>query len=118
MKPYSLDELILKQNNNCYYCKCEMTRLKDAKEFLPTNATIEHLLDKWASPGHRKINSAANTVAACSGCNNTRGAVRNRIARDYYKSVAQKKGIKLAVASTSSKNLLKMFGRVPQHLFN
>jgi 5-methylcytosine-specific restriction endonuclease McrA len=84
----------------------------------PQQATLEHLIDKWSSPKHRKIECSSNLVAACFHCNNSRGAVRNRIARDYYKRKASEKGIKLAVASTSSRNLYSMFGPVPQQLFN
>lgn len=80
-------------------------------------ATIEHLIDKWSSPKHIKIETSSNLVAACFKCNNTRGAIRNKIARDYYKMKAKEKGIKLAVASTSSRTLYKMFGPVPQNLF-
>jgi uncharacterized protein YaaW (UPF0174 family) len=83
----------------------------------PMQATVEHLVDKWSSPKHQKIESASNLVAACFQCNNSRGAARNRIARDYYKAQAAKKSMKLAVASTSSRDLYKMFGPVPQTLF-
>jgi len=83
----------------------------------PQLATVEHLVDKWSSPKHRKISVHTNLVAACFQCNNSRGASRNRIARDYYKQQAARKGIKLHVASTSSKFLYSMFGAVPQHLF-
>jgi uncharacterized protein YaaW (UPF0174 family) len=81
-------------------------------------ATVEHLIDKWSSPKHMKIELSSNLVAACYRCNNSRGAARNRIARDYYKSQAAKRNMKLAVASTSSKTLYRLFGPVPQHLFN
>jgi hypothetical protein len=101
------------QNNKCYYCKCEMEESLSS----PYHATIEHLLDKWSSPQHEKIQNTSNLVAACHRCNNARGAVRNRIARAYYKDLAMKRGMKLAVASTSSKTLYKLFGPVPQHLF-
>lgn len=110
----NLFSLIKQQNNKCYYCKCEMNRTKKS----PQLATIEHLLDKWSSPGHVKIEGPSNLVAACFHCNNTRGAKRNRIARDYYKAEAAKRGMKLAVASTSSKILYKLFGPIPQQLFN
>jgi 5-methylcytosine-specific restriction endonuclease McrA len=83
----------------------------------PQQATVEHLIDKWSSPGHNKIEESSNLVAACYKCNNSRGAIRNRIARDYYKRRATERGMKLAVASTSSRNLYKMFGPVPQQLF-
>lgn len=83
----------------------------------PAQATLEHLVDKWSSPKHQKIELPCNLVAACFKCNNDRGANRNRIARDYYKSQAQKKNMKLAVASTSSKVLYSLFGPVPQNLF-
>jgi uncharacterized protein YaaW (UPF0174 family) len=81
-------------------------------------ATVEHLVDKWSSPKHNKIEHTSNLVAACFQCNNSRGVKRNRIARSYYKMVVAKRGIKLAVASTSSKVLYSMFGPVPQTLFD
>ena len=110
----TLDTLITCQNNKCHYCNCEMNREKKS----PQLATVEHLVDKWSSPKHRKIELESNLVAACHHCNNSRGAKRNRIARDYYKKLVAKQGINLAVASTSSKILYSMFGSVPQHLFN
>lgn len=109
----NLSGLICKQGNKCYYCGCEMNRINHS----PQLATVEHLVDKWSSPKHRKIESESNLVAACFQCNNSRGAARNRIARDYYKSKASQKGVKLAVASTSSSKLYSLFGPVPQHLF-
>ena len=84
----------------------------------PQQATLEHLIDKWSSPKHRKIECPTNLVAACFQCNNSRGSIRNRIARSYYKSKASAKGMKLAVASTSSQKLYSLFGPVPQQLFN
>ena len=107
-----LDSLITGQGNKCHYCNCEMNRENKS----PQLATVEHLVDKWSSPKHRKIEVASNLVAACFQCNNSRGAARNRIARNYYKMVVAERGIKLAVASTSSKVLYSMFGSVPQHL--
>jgi 5-methylcytosine-specific restriction endonuclease McrA len=83
----------------------------------PFQATIEHLVDKWSSPKHNRSDDESNLVAACFQCNNSLGAARNRIARDYYKTQAAKKSMKLAVASTSSKALYKLFGPVPQNLF-
>jgi uncharacterized protein YaaW (UPF0174 family) len=83
----------------------------------PQLATVEHLIDKWSSPKHIRIEDSSNLVAACFQCNNSRGNARNRIARDYYKLQAAKKSMKLAVASTSSKTLYKLFGPVPQNLF-
>lgn len=109
-----LDSLISLQNNKCYYCTCGMNTIKQS----PQSATVEHIIDKWSSPKHRKIEDESNLVAACFECNNTRGAARNRIARAYYKRLAGKRGIKVAVGSTSSKVLYSMFGQVPQHLFN
>ena len=109
----TLTSMIVRQNNKCYYCKCKMDNVKKS----PIQATVEHLIDKWSSPGHKKIESASNLVAACFQCNNSRGAARNRIARDYYKSQAAKKSMKLAVASSSSRSLFKLFGPVPQTLF-
>lgn len=101
------------QGNKCYYCSCEMNNVNIS----PQLATVEHLVDKWSSPKHRKIEDDSNLVAACFQCNNSRGAARNRIARDYYKKCAVKKSIKLAIASTSSRDLYKLFGQVPQNLF-
>jgi hypothetical protein len=109
-----LYNLILSQDNKCHYCNCEMNREQKSLK----QATIEHLVDKWSSPKHMKIEIASNLVAACFQCNNYRGAIRNRIARNYYKKQASRQGIKLAVASTSSKKLYSLFGSIPQHLFN
>lgn len=109
----TLSELIIKQNNKCHYCNCEMH--SDIKH--PQRATTEHLIDKWSSPKHNKIESESNLAAACWQCNNSRGSIRNKIARAYYKGEASKKKIKLNVPSTSSKQLYSMFGPVPQHLF-
>ena len=108
-----LFSLVTRQNNKCYYCACEMNKTNKS----PQQATLEHLVDKWSSPKHRKIEAESNLVAACFNCNNSRGAVRNRIARDYYKRKAMEKGMKLAVASTSSGTLYSLFGPVPQQLF-
>jgi uncharacterized protein YaaW (UPF0174 family) len=108
-----LVSLITKQNNKCYYCACEMNQTPRS----PQQATVEHLLDKWSSPRHKKIEDASNLVAACFQCNNSRGAIRNRIARDYYKRRAMERGVKLAVASTASRVLYSLFGPVPQQLF-
>ena len=108
-----LSGLISKQGNKCYYCNCEMNNVNKS----PQLATVEHLIDKWSSPKHVRIDKASNLVAACFQCNNSRGAARNRIARDYYKNQATKKSMKLAVASTSSRTLYKLFGPVPQNLF-
>ncbi len=109
-----LSTLILRQNNKCCYCGCEMNAIKKS----PQQATVEHVIDKWSSPGHKKIELSSNLAAACFKCNNSRGAARNRVARDYYKLKAAEKGIKMAVTSTSSKDLFLKFGPVPQHLFN
>ena len=105
-----LHKLVAAQCGLCHYCKCKM-------ETGHTQPTVEHLVDKWSSPGHIKIEDRSNLVAACHRCNNSRGNARNMIARSYYKSCAVKKGIKMAVQSTSSKTLFKMFGPVPQELF-
>ena len=110
----TLFSLVSSQSNKCYYCDCEMNRIKKSQQF----TTLEHLTDKWSSPKHVKIELDSNLVAACWNCNNSRGAARNRIARSYYKSQATKKSMKLAVASTSSRTLYSLFGPVPQHLFN
>jgi hypothetical protein len=85
---------------------------------LDNSATVEHLKDKWASKSHRKIEDENNVVAACFKCNNTRGNKRNVIARKYYQCVINQKNLKLKAASISSSELYKLFGPVPQHLFN
>lgn len=110
----TLSTLIERQCNKCYYCQCEMNR--DLKS--PRHSTVEHLVDRWSSPKHNRSNAGSNLVAACFGCNNSRGNIRNRIARDYYKTQAAKRSMKLAVASTSSRQLYKLFGPIPQHLFS
>jgi len=109
-----LSTLISQQNNKCYYCSCEMNSVKNSSQ----QATVEHLIDKWSSPKHVKIDTPDNLVAACYRCNNSRGANRNRIARTYYKMQATKKSMKLRVSAISSKTLYKMFGPVPQNLFD
>lgn len=109
-----LSALMESQGNKCYYCGCQMNTVQKS----PHQATLEHLIDKWSSPNHIKIESSSNLVAACFDCNNTRGNSRNRIARNYYKIQATKRNIKIAIASTSSRSLYKLFGPVPQHLFN
>ena len=113
MTTVTLAELIQKQNNRCHYCACLMTREQKS----PHHATLEHLQDKWASPGNRKIESASNLVAACFQCNNSRGNARNVIARNYYRKQANKRQMKLAVASTPSQVLYSLFGPVPSSLF-
>lgn len=112
-----LQSLITKQCNQCYYCKVEMT-IKDSTKFKPTDATTEHLIDKWGSPKHQKIESEDNLVAACFQCNNTRGSIRNAIARRYYQEIINKYGMKVKAANISSKKLYKKFGPVPQELLN
>lgn len=109
-----LMERVKSQNNKCHYCNCDMNDIVGS----PQQATIEHLVDKWSSPKHKKIETISNLVAACSHCNNQQGISRNSIARNYYKQCANKKKIKLSVSSTSSKTLYQMFGPVPQHLFD
>jgi hypothetical protein len=83
----------------------------------PQQATREHLIDKWSSPRHKKINTPGNLVAACQCCNASRGAVRNIIARNYYKTLAVGRKMKASVDSTSSEKLYSLFGAVPQELF-
>ena len=85
-----LSLLVKSQDGKCHYCNCQMNTTKKS----PNQATLEHLVDKWSSPKHIKIESLDNLVAACIECNNTRGSVRNRIARDYYKIQASKKRMK------------------------
>ncbi len=106
-------KLIVKQNNKCYYCNCEMCETQNS----PQQATIEHLVDKWSSPKHIKNNDESNLVAACFSCNNSRGAIRNKIARDYYKKQAINRNMKVTIAAISSKKLYSLFGPVPQNLF-
>lgn len=113
-----LQSLIIKQCNQCYYCKVQMT-IKDNTKFKPTeptDATIEHLIDKWSSPKHQKIESEDNIVAACYQCNNTRGSIRNSIARKYYQQIINKYGMKLKAANICSRELYKKFGAVPQEI--
>lgn len=110
-----LQSLITKQCNQCYYCKVEMT-IKDSIKFKTTDATTEHLIDKWSSPKHRKIESEDNLVAACFQCNNTRGSIRNAIARRYYQEIINKYKMKVKAANISSEKLYKKFGPVPQEL--
>lgn len=110
-----LQSLITKQCNKCYYCKVEMT-IKDSTKFKPTDATTEHLIDKWSSSKHRKIESEDNLAAACFQCNNTRGSIRNTIARRYYQEIITKYGMKVKAANISSEKLYKKFGPVPQEL--
>lgn len=112
-----LQSLITKQCNQCYYCKVQMTT-KDSTKFKPTDATTEHLIDKWSSPKHCKIESEENMVAACFQCNNTRGAIRNSIARKYYQQMINKYDMKIKAANVSSAELYKKFGAVPQELLN
>jgi hypothetical protein len=91
--------------------------LTDCTRAHPQQATVEHLIDKWSSPKHIKIEDASNLVAACYTCNNTRGNARNKIARNYYKQLNGVRQKKIQAASTSSNQLYKMFGPVPQELF-
>jgi 5-methylcytosine-specific restriction endonuclease McrA len=111
----TLVSLITKQHCKCHYCGVVM--LTDCVRGDPHQATVEHLIDKWSSPKHIKIEDESNLVAACFLCNNTRGNTRNKIARSYYKQLITAKQLKINAASTNSKQLYKMFGPVPQHLF-
>jgi 5-methylcytosine-specific restriction endonuclease McrA len=107
----SLTTLVLEQNCKCHYCGTVMEHSGTKR------ATVEHLVDKWSSPKHRKIEDDSNRVAACFTCNNTRGNARNRIARNYYQDQIGRRGLKMKAASTASAQLYKMFGPVPQELF-
>jgi hypothetical protein len=111
-----LTTLCERQNNKCYYCACEMNRIHNSDQ----QATVEHIIDVWSSPKHTKIDEDYNLVAACYRCNNSRGNIRSKIARKYYKLNVGEKGIKLKqpVSSTPSKELYRLFGPVPQNLFN
>lgn len=111
----TLQSLIAKQCNKCHYCQVQMT-INANDKFKSTDATTEHLIDKWSSPKHQKIESEDNLVAACFQCNNTRGSIRNAIARRYYQEIISKYGMKVKAANISSKKLYKKFGPVPQEL--
>jgi 5-methylcytosine-specific restriction endonuclease McrA len=110
----SLAQLITRQHCRCHYCGTTM--LVGGGRNHPQHATLEHLVDKWSSPKHIKIEDDSNLVAACFACNNTRGNARNVIARRYYQQLIGNKQMKINAASTSSKQLYKLFGPVPQHL--
>jgi 5-methylcytosine-specific restriction endonuclease McrA len=111
----TLAQLITKQQCKCHYCGTTM--LTDCTRAHPQQATLEHLIDKWSSPGHQKIEDDNNLVAACYKCNNTRGNARNVIARRYYQELINNAGMKkIKAASTKSRQLYKMFGPVPQDL--
>lgn len=111
----TLHDLIVKQGCKCYYCG--VTMLTNCSKGDARQATVEHLVDKWSSPKHRKIEDDSNRVSACFTCNNTRGNIRNRIARSYYQNLIGKRGLKMKAASTASSQLYKMFGPVPQEMF-
>ena len=110
----TLAKLVARQQSSCHYCGVKM--LTDCKNGHLQQATVEHLIDKWASPKHNKIEDDSNLVAACYRCNNVRGNARNRVARSYYQRLIDAKQLKIKSASTSSKKLYKMFGPVPQDL--
>jgi len=111
-----LESLVKDQNCKCYYCAAQMT-FKTESKFKDTDATVEHLIDKWSSPKHVRSDARSNLVAACFNCNNTRGNKRNRIARDYYQSIINTKKLGVKAANISSKDLYKRFGAIPQELF-
>jgi hypothetical protein len=111
-----LDSLVKEQNCKCHYCASQMT-FKTEYKFKDTDATVEHLVDKWSSPKHVRSDARSNLVAACFKCNNSRGNARNRIARDYYQSMINKKNLGIKAANISSKVLYKKFGAIPQELF-
>lgn len=110
----TLAQLTTKQQCKCHYCG--VTLLTDCVRAHPQQATLEHLIDKWSSPKHIKIEDDSNLVAACYACNNTRGNARNVAARRYYQKLIGATGLKIKAASTSSKQLYKLFGPVPQEL--
>lgn len=112
----TLSTLITQQHCKCHYCG--VTMLTECVNGHPQQATLEHLIDKWASPKHQKIEDDSNLVAACYTCNNKRGNIRNVIARKYYQQLINSKKLKIKAASTSSSQLFKLFGRVPQELFD
>lgn len=109
----SLSELLIKQNNKCCYCGCEMKH--GGRD--PSSASVEHVKDAWASPKNQKIETVDNLKAACYSCNNSRGIVRNLAARRYYQQLINKKGVAMKAASTKSTMLYKMFGPVPEEVF-
>lgn len=111
-----LENLVKDQNCKCHYCAAQMTFKTDSK-FKDTDATVEHLVDKWSSPKHVRSDARSNIVAACFKCNNNRGNARNKIARDYYQSIIDKKNLGVKAANISSKDLYKKFGAIPQELF-
>lgn len=113
MKP--LHTLMSEQNCKCHYCGVEMTIQCGSRH--PQRATVEHLVDKWSSQKHQKIDDDSNRVAACFACNNTRGNIRNKIARKYYQQLIIRSGLAMNAASTHSGKLYKMFGPIPQELF-
>jgi hypothetical protein len=113
---FHLESLVKDQNCKCHYCAVQMTFKTECK-FKDTDATVEHLIDKWSSPKHIKSDVRSNIVAACFKCNNTRGNARNRIARSYYQGVINKKNLGIKAANISSKDLYKRFGAIPQELF-
>jgi 5-methylcytosine-specific restriction endonuclease McrA len=114
----TLAQLITRQHCRCHYCGTTML-VGGAVRNHSQYATVEHLIDVWSSPGHRKIEDDSNLVAACFTCNNTRGNERNKIARRYYQQVIASKqlGKKVKANNIQSRQLYKMFGPVPQELF-
>lgn len=110
----TLAQLVDRQHRKCHYCGTTM--LTDCTQAHPQQATLEHLVDKWSSPKHIKIEDDSNLVAACNACNNTRGNSRNVIARRYYQTLINTAGLKIEAARIGSKTLYKMFGPVPQEL--
>ena len=108
-----LKAMVESQQGKCYYCGCDMITTHRHRHC----ATVEHLKDKWASPQHIKDNSPENLVAACWECNHTRGAIRNKIARKYYQRIINEKKLTMQAASTESAKLFKMFGPVPEKVF-
>lgn len=111
-----LKTLVAEQDGCCYYCKVLLT-VGDTRVKKDTDATVEHLVDKWSSPKRHKNNERSNLVAACFKCNNTLGNLRNRVARTYYQGLIDKAKTPVRAANISSAELHKMFGPVPQNLF-
>jgi 5-methylcytosine-specific restriction endonuclease McrA len=111
-----LKTLVKDQGGCCHYCKVLLT-VGDTRVKKDTDATVEHLVDKWSSPNHIKNNERSNLVAACYKCNNTLGNLRNRIARTYYQGLIDKAKTSIRAANIPSARLYKMFGPVPQNLF-
>ena len=65
---------LFKENNKCFYCKCEMVLTNVSHGKLPKNAaTIEHLISRFDPRRTIPNNSRLRRrVLACYKCNNDR----------------------------------------------